>query len=421
MKRQFWIYTLILAAMLLSACGAQATVAPTPTVAPTVAPTNADVSADVPACQVADLFVEQPEAAAVLPPVTDQDWKIGPDGAYMTIIEYSDFQCPYCMQSSEGVKKFVEDHAGQVQLVYRHFPLSGHDKSVISAQAAEAAGLQGKFWEMHALLFKAATWDTWTAMSVDEFKTWVVDMAKGIEGLDVDQFAKDLVSDSIVKKVADALASANELQIPGTPSLYILFDGKLYFTPAEQIPADPDTLQLVYDLSIFRDKQFDACPPTVIQSGKTYTATLNTTKGKIVMELYADKAPLTVNSFVFLARAGWFNGIPWHRVVKDFVAQSGDPSGTGAGGPGYLFKNEISDLKFDKEGVVAMANSGANRNGSQFFITLAATPALDGNFTIFGQVLEGMDVVKSLTLRDPQNDPVLADPDMITSVTIEEK
>ncbi|TLN25442.1 hypothetical protein FDZ74_02335, partial [bacterium] len=249
LKRTLWISTLALIAVLLSACGAQTTA--TPTVAPTVAATATSdatgaastASANAPDCQVYNLFTEQPEAAAVLPPVSAADWKIGPDNAYMTLIVYSDFQCPYCMEYADDMQQFAADHAGEVQLIYRHFPLSGHDKSTISAQAAEAAGLQGKFWEMHDLLFKKATWDTWTAESVDEFKTWVVDMARTIDGLDADQFARDLESDVVVKKVADALASAEKLQIPGTPSLYILFDGKLYFTPADQVPADAGTLK----------------------------------------------------------------------------------------------------------------------------------------------------------------------------------
>lgn len=413
MKRNLWISTLVLIAVLLSACNAQQAT-PTPTAVPTAAETVVD-------CQAFNLLTEQPDALKSLPPITDQDWKIGPDNAFLTLIEYSDFQCPYCMQTSEGLKQFVADHEGKVQLVYRHFPLSGHDKSSISAQAAEAAGLQGKFWEMHALLFKAVTWETWSAMTVDEFKPWIIEQAKTIEGLDGDQFAKDLESEAIVQKVADALAMGEKLQLPGTPSLYVLINGKVYFTPMDQVPADAGTLQLIYDLTGIMDRQYDACPPTVIDAGKRYTATLETTKGKIVLDLYPDKAPLAVNSFVFLAREGWFNNVPWHRVVADFVAQSGDPSGTGVGGPGYLFKNEISDLKFDKAGVLGMASSGTNQNGSQFFITLAATPNLDGNYTIFGQVLEGMDVVLSLTLRDPQKDPVLADPDRIISVTIEEK
>jgi len=420
LKRNVWILTLIIAAVLLSACGAQTTATPTPTAVPTPASDSA-AGSQTPDCQVANLFVEQPEAAKLLPPITDQDWKIGPDGAFLTLIEYSDFQCPYCQQTSQGIKDFVAAHAGEVQLVYRHFPLPGHDKSTISAQAAEAAGLQGKFWEMHALLFDDANWPVWIEMTLEDFTRWVIDQAETIDGLDVEKFKTDLTSEAIAKKAADAYTTATELQIPGTPSLYVLIDGKLYFTPLDQVSADSGTLELVYTLSKFKDRQYDACPPTVIDTNKHYTATLETTKGKIVIELLPDKAPLAVNSFVFLARDGWFDNVPWHRVLEGFVAQSGDPSGTGVFGPGYLFKNETSDLKYDQAGVVGMANSGADRNGSQFFITLAATPNLDGGYTIFGRVIEGMDVVQSLTLRDPQSGGVLPEPDYILSVTIEEK
>jgi cyclophilin family peptidyl-prolyl cis-trans isomerase len=140
------------------------------------------------------------------------------------------------------------------------------------------------------------------------------------------------------------------------------------------------------------------------------------------MELYPDKAPMAVNSFIFLSKQGWFNGVTFHRVVPSSVAQTGDPSGTGYGGPGYLYSNEISDLKFDKAGVVGMANSGENSNGSQFFITYAPIPYLDGNYTIFGQVIEGMDVVQKLTPRDPETGGTnLPAGDAIQSVDIKEK
>ena len=109
----------------------------------------------------------------------------------------------------------------------------------------------------------------------------------------------------------------------------------------------------------------------VIDPAKQYIATLKTEKGDIVIQLFADKAPLAVNSFVFLAREGWFNGVTFHRVLPGFVAQAGDPSATGMGGPGYFFRNETNDLLYDKPGMVGMANSGADSNGSQFLGALA--------------------------------------------------
>jgi cyclophilin family peptidyl-prolyl cis-trans isomerase len=142
--------------------------------------------------------------------------------------------------------------------------------------------------------------------------------------------------------------------------------------------------------------------------------------GEFVIQLFPDKAPLTVNSFVFLAREGYFNGTTFHRVLEGFMAQGGDPTGSGMGGPGYQFKNEDSDLKFDKAGVVAMANAGRDTNGSQFFITFGPADFLNGGYTIFGQVTEGMDVVNAITRRDPDTNPTFTG-DVIESITITEK
>ncbi|MCK6566375.1 MAG: peptidylprolyl isomerase [Anaerolineales bacterium] len=142
--------------------------------------------------------------------------------------------------------------------------------------------------------------------------------------------------------------------------------------------------------------------------------------GTFKIELYPDKAPITVNSFVFLACKGFYDGVTFHRVLEGFMAQGGDPTGTGMGGPGYEFVNENSDLTFDKEGVVAMANSGPDTNGSQFFITFAPQPMLDGGYTIFGQVIEGMDTVNAITRRDPDANPDF-DGDAIKTVVISEE
>ena len=159
-------------------------------------------------------------------------------------------------------------------------------------------------------------------------------------------------------------------------------------------------------------------PPIRIDITKQYFATVKmATGGEFVMQLYPDKAPIAVNSFVFLACKGYFNGVTFHRVLEDFMAQGGDPAGTGGGGPGYKFVNEDSDLTFDKAGVVAMANAGRDTNGSQFFITFGPQELLNGNYTIFGQVVNGMDVVTSITLRDPDQSPAY-DGDAMESVTI---
>ena len=159
-------------------------------------------------------------------------------------------------------------------------------------------------------------------------------------------------------------------------------------------------------------------PPLRIDNGKQYFATVKMAKGgEFVIQLYADKSPITVNSFVFLACKGYFSGVTFHRVLEGFMAQGGDPTGTGMGGPGYKFVNEDSDLIFDKAGVVAMANAGRDTNGSQFFITFVPTPQLNGGYTIFGQVVQGMDVVNGITRRDPQQFPTF-EGDAMESVVI---
>ncbi|MBE7535090.1 MAG: peptidylprolyl isomerase [Anaerolineales bacterium] len=158
-----------------------------------------------------------------------------------------------------------------------------------------------------------------------------------------------------------------------------------------------------------------------IDLAKKYSATVKMEKGgEFTIQLFPDKAPLAVNSFVFLARDGYFDGVTFHRVLDGFMAQGGDPTGTGMGDPGYAFDNEDSDLKFDKAGVVAMANAGRNTNGSQFFITFAPAEFLNGGYTIFGQVVEGMDVVNGITRRDPELSPSFVG-DVIETITIVEE
>jgi cyclophilin family peptidyl-prolyl cis-trans isomerase len=168
-----------------------------------------------------------------------------------------------------------------------------------------------------------------------------------------------------------------------------------------------------------RNGMYSAPPAMQIDPDKTYLATFETEKGSIVVELFADKAPNTVNNFVFLAREGFYDNTTFHRVIEDFMAQGGDPTGTGTGGPGYTFADEFHpDLTHDGPGVLSMANAGANTNGSQFFITFAATPWLDGAHTVFGKVVEGMDVLQSLTIRDPMS---ASEPgDEIETITITE-
>ncbi|MGA9047873.1 MAG: peptidylprolyl isomerase [Dehalococcoidia bacterium] len=166
-------------------------------------------------------------------------------------------------------------------------------------------------------------------------------------------------------------------------------------------------------------KSYNSPIPMVIDVNKKYTATIKTVKGDIVCELYPQDAPVTVNSFVSLARKGYYNGCTFHRVIPGFMAQGGDPTGTGSGGPGYQFQNEISARKH-VTGTLSMAHSSLpNSNGSQFFICYQPQPALDGKYTVFGQVIQGMDVVNKLTPRDPTQNPTFTG-DVINEIDIAE-
>jgi len=146
-----------------------------------------------------------------------------------------------------------------------------------------------------------------------------------------------------------------------------------------------------------------APPSGALDTSKSYTARFKTAKGDIVVELFADRAPRTVENFVNLARAGFYDGTTFHRVISGFMAQGGDPTGTGTGGPGYQFGDEFHpSLRHDSAGILSMANAGPGTNGSQFFITFGPTPHLDDRHSVFGKVSEGMDVLNSLSERDPQ-------------------
>jgi cyclophilin family peptidyl-prolyl cis-trans isomerase len=150
--------------------------------------------------------------------------------------------------------------------------------------------------------------------------------------------------------------------------------------------------------------QYSSPPTMQIDPSKSYSANIKTDMGDIKIALHAEKAPKTVNNFVFLAKEGFYDNVVFHRVISNFMAQGGDPTGTGRGGPGYRFEDEFHpDLRHDKPGILSMANAGPNTNGSQFFITHVPTPHLDNKHSVFGEVVEGMDVLLSIPDRDPMN------------------
>lgn len=390
-------------------------VADTPAaVEPSAMPTVAFTTSDPATCQPAAIIpVVSAEADALFASPSAEDWTIGPASAAITIYEYSDFQCPYCAKAAPVIKELQEAYPKDVRVVFRHFPLSSiHPNAALASQAAEAAGLQNKFWQMHDLLFEKQS--EWSSLTVEDFKTWLKEKAKSLN-LNSNQFMLDLVSDEIAQKVSKAESDAIASGLNSTPTL--LFNKIRY-----QGRTDLESLSSIVDYFLLPKKSYTACPEMTIDPEKTYTVTIKTEKGDVIIELFPKQAPWAVNSFVFLVQNNWFNGSSFFRVIPGFVAQAGDPSNSSLGGPGYQFTNEVTpELRFDKPGVLGMANTGNNDNGSQFFITYAPVPDLDGKYTIFGQVTEGMDVLSSLRPRDPSKDQILVPPDAIISITIEEK
>jgi cyclophilin family peptidyl-prolyl cis-trans isomerase len=399
--RYIWI------ALLLAGCSQQPlTPAATPTVTPRPEPTCKSVnSAPTPGPEVPSLF----------PAVGEADQVDGPDDAQVTFVSYCDFQDANCAKLAASLSSLRKSFPGEVRIVFRPFPIiTDYDKAAAAAAAAEAAAQQGQFWPMHDLLFTRQT--EWRDMTPEAFLTWVNGQA-GLMGMDLEQFKTVEESQATLDKINQAWLFGANLR---TPPPILLINGQIY-TSNSAAPLDAANLDQVTRLILLGKRQFSSCPPMTIDPAKQYLATLKTGKGDITIELFASEAPMTVNSFVFLARNGWFDNITFHRVVPGFIAQTGDPSGTGAGNPGYLFSDEIStSLSFKQAGMVAMASAGPNANGSQFFITYAPAPNLEGSYTIFGQVLRGMDVLAGLTGRIPEPGALMPPGDRLITVSIEE-
>lgn len=228
-----------------------------------------------------------------------------------------------------------------------------------------------------------------------------------IEGLDV---LSQIETGDVIETIAISEADERVAPTPPPPTP----------TPTPFAPTSAEDRPLAAIDPAERVDYFNTAPEMQLEDGKDYVARITTDVGEIVLDLFEEQTPVTVNNFVTLANLGFYDNTMFHRVIEGFMAQAGDPSGTGRGGPGYVFEDEIvPELVFDKAGLLAMANAGPGTNGSQFFITFDAADWLNGQHTIFGQVIEGEDLLPKIQLRDP------ADPNapatMIEAITIETK
>ncbi|MEP7134040.1 MAG: peptidylprolyl isomerase [Chloroflexota bacterium] len=396
--------------LLLTACSTPSTPTPDPNF---VFPTNIIIPTQ-PACTtLLTAPTPGPDTPSIFPPITAADHVRGPEDAAVTILDYSDYQDPRSGELAKATKQLLEENPNDIRLVTRPFPIYiVNDKSAYATLDVEAAAEQGKFWELNDLFF--AQQANWINLSVEDFNQWVITQVTAL-GMNVEQFKTDRAREDIVAKVQKAWDAGHQINLPGTP--IVVINGDLY-----QGPRDYASLNDIAHLIILGKRQFTTCPPFTVKTNKQYIATLHTAKGDVTIELFADKTPVTVNSFIYLAQNGWYDNITFHRVIPKLFAQTGDPSGTGKGNPGYYLITEIlPSLTFNTPGMVAMTNSGPDTSGGQFFITYAPAAQFNGKYTIFGQVLTGMDILQSLTPRDTQPGANTPPGDKLINITIEEK
>lgn len=386
--KKFLAVFLLFGAFLPAACAAQAT----PTPIELVEPVIMDTPTPEPGCAAITVApTVAPGAASYFPPVNAGDFSVGPADAPVTLVEYCEFQSESCLNMALTVGQLMRNR-DDLRFVFRPLPLIGVlDKSEQAVLAALAASEQGKFWEMYDFLFiKQAEW---RSLKPEAFAAWLTKESAALE-LDVEKLEAAMKAEETETKLQSMYESGKKLNIPAVPM--ILVNGNLQPSYLLDYRSISDTV----GLTALGKKQFSQCPPFDINPQKQYIAKLQSEKGEVVIQLFADKAPLAVNSFVFLARQGWYNNVTFHRMIPGALAETGDPSGTGRGNAGYFFDNEINNLKFNKPGIVAMNNDGINTNSSRFFITFAPAPDLNDAHTIFGQVISGLDTAEQLTMGD---------------------
>jgi len=348
-----------------------------------------------------------------LTPVSQDDWIRGPVDAPASVVVYCDFQAPACARLASVLSEILAAHPQDVNLVYRPVPiLPSHDKALLAGQAALAAGEQGSFWLMYDAFFRR--WEDWVDLTPDEFQSWLFSIIEDA-GLDVLQFQSDFSSPENLAWQEQAYANAVSAGIPSVP--FVFLNGDLY-----RLALDRPSLEASVQLAALQHRRFDAYPPVVIDTDRLYTAHLLLNIGEVVIQLFPRSAPVAVNSFVYLAQQGWYDDSPLFRVIPGRLVEAGDPSGTGIGDAGYYFGSEFDPaLAYDKAGVVGLSNSGAETNSSIFFITLAPIPEFNGERTIFGRVISGLELLQVLDKRDPLVDFLQAPQAKLIRLTIEVK
>jgi len=404
---------MLLFILCICACAGCSAATPSPAALSTLTPFLMNVDPTNTSSPIPTPAGSQYPTAVPVPIDTDADWSKGPADAPLSLLVYSDFQCPYSAELQMVLKQLEQLHPEDLRIVYRPFPLiTGHDNASLAAQIAHEAGVRGAFWEVHDLLF--AQQEEWTSLSAQAFLEWAAPTFVSL-GLDADALRESIGSGRYARMMEEAHVAGLASGLTGTPMLFI--NQEFYALAPELAP-----LEATLRLKKLQLMQYASYPPLIIDLEANYLATIRLPEGEMRLELYAASAPLAVNNFIFLAQEGWYDDQGIYRVLPGVLVESGDPSATGLGGPGYAFEDEIDpDLTFDQPGMLAMSSLGPNANGCRFFINLNPLPNLNGSRTIFGQVLSGLDLLQDLQKRDPMDDLLQAPETKILSIEIEER
>jgi cyclophilin family peptidyl-prolyl cis-trans isomerase len=344
-----------------------------------------------------------------VPTPSENDWQRGPADAPVTLVVYMDFQCTPCNAAAKAIDATFARHPDKVRQVYRPFPLFQlEDKTELAAQLVEAAGRQGKFWPMHDLLVDRFA--EWKDLTPDAFLTWAVDQADHLQ-LDSRTLRQELADAKFSELISQRYSEAQESGIPGAP--FVLLNGRPFL-----LASDTTQLEAAVRLGILQTEQSETYPKVDIEPGTDYLAMLNTNLGEIQIQLFADTAPLAVNSFIHLADEGWYEGTGAYQVVPDQWVGLGDPTWTGLGDAGFHYPIETDPSRtFQRAGTVGVIPTGPDINGSRLFVGLVPLPEYDETHTVLGQVTQGLDILASLSARQPLVD--LLTPPELTIRSIE--
>mgnify|MGYP001198384666 CR=1 FL=1 len=388
----------LLAAVLLAACGGAVTQTPEAATTPEISqPDPGAVLAleDIPVEGV-DFCAEYPDPepqpyeapADSLLAVQSYDHVRGPDEPRLTAIVYGDMSGARTRELEDNLAAMNEQY-GDIRVIFRHLPQTD-GAPYLAAQASESVAAQGgdeAFWAFHDLLITDQ--DAWRDLPVEELPARLAEYA-GEAGVDSAQVTTDLEENTyqaVVLTMMDPVVQAGANQVP-----VLIING----IPLLEAPVDRPALETLREIALLADS-YPEPPPQVVDPDRNYRAWIETDYGTVVVDLFADIAPQTVNNFAYLACKGYYDGITWHRVIPGFVAQTGDPSGTGIGRPGYSVPDENGSeeyqargLSFDRAGLLSMAKGNSpNSAGSQWFITYGPAEYLSADFTIFGEVIAG--------------------------------